>query len=46
MSNFMQKIYDTVNGFLITLTGPSKPVKIVKKKKKVVKKTTKKKSKK
>lgn len=42
----MQKIYDTVNGFIFALTGPSKPVKSVKKKKKVVKKKTKKKSKK
>ena len=43
MSNFMQKVYDTINGFILALTGTSKPAK---KKKKVVKKTTKKKSKK
>ena len=42
----MQKVYDTINGFILTLTGTSKPAKTVKKKKKVVKKTTKKKSKK
>tara|TARA_B110000444_G_scaffold47542_1_gene43363 strand:+ start:269 stop:454 length:186 start_codon:yes stop_codon:yes gene_type:complete len=46
MKSFLKAVKDTVNGFLIALTGPSKPVKIVKKKKKVVKKTTKKKSKK
>ena len=46
MNNFLQKVYDTVNGFILTLTGTSKPVKSVKKKKKVVKKKTKKKKKK
>ena len=43
MSNFMQKVYDTINGFILALTGTSKPAK---KKKKVVKKKTKKKTKK
>lgn len=44
MNNILQKIKDSVNGFLISMSGgPAKPAKKVKKSKK--KKTTKKKKK-